>query len=208
MRKACAWLLALALCGAGNATAALRLKLDAPGLDPAQREASQQLLDDAADKLPPAFRERLDREIEVEWRDDLPANGMGQARGPQRIALNRKYLADLTDGSAASRQTGRVHGTERRELLATLLHELTHVYDRARLWSAEENARSAAARARKKPSAGSPSPPIAAGRAVAASRSPTTRACSISPAGRSAPASAGGARRTMASYCAARTSTS
>lgn len=115
MRKACAWLLALALCGAGNATAALRLKLDAPGLDPAQREASQQLLDDAADKLPPAFRERLDREIEVEWRDDLPANGMGQARGPQRIALNRKYLADLTDGSAASRQTGRVHGTERRE---------------------------------------------------------------------------------------------
>ena len=138
MRKACAWLLALALCGAGNATAALRLKLDAPELDPAQREASQQLLDEAADKLPPAFRERLDREIEVEWRDDLPANGMGQARGPQRIALNRKYLADLTDGSAASRQTGRVHGTERRELLATLLHELTHVYDRARLWSAEE----------------------------------------------------------------------
>lgn len=138
MRKACAWLLALALCGAGNATAALRLKLDAPELDPAQREASQQLLDEAADKLPPAFRERLDREIEVEWRDDLPANGMGQARGPQRIALNRKYLADLTDGSAASRRTGRVHGTERRELLATLLHELTHVYDRARLWSAEE----------------------------------------------------------------------
>ncbi|OPA48890.1 hypothetical protein BZY58_15945, partial [Pseudomonas aeruginosa] len=138
MRKACAWLLALALCGAGSATAALRLKLDAPGLDPAQREASQQLLDEAADKLPPAFRERLDREVEVEWRDDLPANGMGQARGPQRIALNRKYLADLTDGSAASRQTGRVHGTERRELLATLLHELTHVYDRARLWSAEE----------------------------------------------------------------------
>ena len=66
-------------CGAGNATAALRLKLDAPGLDPAQREASQQLLDEAADKLPPAFRERLDREIEVEWRDDLPANSMGQA---------------------------------------------------------------------------------------------------------------------------------
>lgn len=59
MRKACAWLLALALCGAGNATAALRLKLDAPELDPAQREASQQLLDEAADKLPPAFRERL-----------------------------------------------------------------------------------------------------------------------------------------------------
>ena len=49
MRKACAWLLALALCGAGNATAALRLKLDAPELDPAQREASQQLLDEAAD---------------------------------------------------------------------------------------------------------------------------------------------------------------
>lgn len=208
MRKACAWLLALALCGAGNATAALRLKLDAPELDPAQREASQQLLDEAADKLPPAFHERLDREIEVEWRDDLPANGMGQARGPQRIALNRKYLSDLTDGSAASRQTGRVHGTERRELLATLLHELTHVYDRARLWSAEEKREIRRCTRQEETSAGSPSPPIAAGRAGAASRSPTTRACSISPAGRSAPASAGGARRTMASYCAARTSTS
>ena len=158
--------------------------------------------------MPSAFRERLDREIEVEWRDDLPANGMGQARGPQRIALNRKYLADLTDGSAASRQTGRVHGTERRELLATLLHELTHVYDRARLWSAEEKREIRRCTRQEETLAGSPSPPIAAGRAVAASRSPTTRACSISPAGRNAPASAGGARRTMASYCAARTSTS
>ena len=104
------------------------------------------------------------------------------------------------------RQTGRVHGTERRELLATLLHD-PRLRSRAPVVGGGKT-RDPPLHARKKPSAGSPSPPIAAGRAGAASRSPTTRACSISPAGRSAPASAGGARRTMDSYCAARTSTS
>ncbi|MNZ59507.1 hypothetical protein D3C78_775490 [compost metagenome] len=88
--------------------------------------------------MPETFVERLDRRVSVEWRDDLPSDGMGRALRPDAIALSRRYLAPLADGSAATEQTGRSHGTLRRELLATLLHELTHLYDRARLWTPAE----------------------------------------------------------------------
>ncbi|MCP8462564.1 DUF4105 domain-containing protein [Pseudomonas sp. ZM23] len=132
------WLAALALIVAASSHAALRLELNDEGLSSAQRQASQQLLDEALRTLPDSFVERLDRRVEVQWRDDLPSNGMGRALRPGAIALNTRYLAALTDGSAATQQTGRAHGTLRRELLATLLHELTHLYDRARLWDADE----------------------------------------------------------------------
>lgn len=132
------WLAALALIVAASSHASLRLELDDDGLTGAQRQASQQLLDDALQTLPATFVERLDRRVEVQWRDDLPSNGMGRALRPGAIALNTRYLGALTDGSAATQQTGRTHGTVRRELLATLLHELTHLYDRARLWDADE----------------------------------------------------------------------
>ncbi len=68
----------------------------------------------------------------------MPANAYGQASLVSELDLNRKLLASLTDGSAASKKTNRPHGTVRRELLATVLHELTHIYDRARLWSDSE----------------------------------------------------------------------
>ncbi len=123
---------------AGGAQADLRLVLDDEGLTQPQREASQQLLDEARAALPPAFIQRLDREVEVSWSDDLPENGYGRATRFDALVLNRNLLAGLTDGSAATQKTTRVHGTVRREMLATVLHELTHIYDRARLWSATE----------------------------------------------------------------------
>ncbi|KAF1053036.1 MAG: hypothetical protein GAK43_01607 [Stenotrophomonas maltophilia] len=133
------WLAALTLClAAGSGQAALRLDLQADGLTPAQRQASQQLLDDVQQALPPAFVQNLDRRVEVEWRDDLPSNGIGEAMRPGAIALSRHYLPALTDGSAATQATGRTHGTLRRELLATVVHELTHLYDRAQLWTPQE----------------------------------------------------------------------
>lgn len=54
------------------------------------------------------------------------------------LDLNRNLLASLTDGSAASKKTLRPHGTVRREMLATVLHRTTHIYDRSRLWSKAE----------------------------------------------------------------------
>jgi len=134
-----AWLLAGALLLLGNsAHAGLQLRLKTDGLSPAQQQSSQALLDEAMQALPPSFIERLDRRIDVGWTDDMPGNAYGQATLVSELDLNRKLLASLTDGSAATQKTNRPHGTVRRELLATVLHEITHIYDRARLWPAAE----------------------------------------------------------------------
>jgi len=134
-----AWLLAGALLLLGSsAHASLQLRLKTDGLSPAQQQASQALLDEAMQKLPPSFVEQLDRRIDVGWTDNMPGNAYGEATLVAELDLNRKLLAGLTDGSAAKEKTNRPHGTVRQELLATVLHELTHIYDRARLWPAAE----------------------------------------------------------------------
>ena len=129
---------ALLACAAGVAQAQLRLALDDSALDAEQRQASQSLLDEAMAALPPGFIEQLDREVRVSWRAGLPSEVYGQVGRFSGIELNAELLPKLVDGSAARNQTGRPHGTQRQELLATLLHELTHLYDRARLWPAAE----------------------------------------------------------------------
>nr|WP_306660568.1 DUF4105 domain-containing protein [Pseudomonas nunensis] len=119
----------------GNtAQAGLQLRLKTDGLSPAQVQASQALLDEAMQALPPRFVEQLDRRIDVGWTDEMPGNAYGQASLVSELDLNRNLLASLTDGSAATKKTYRPHGTVRREMLATVLHELTHIYDRSRLW--------------------------------------------------------------------------
>ncbi|WMJ00080.1 DUF4105 domain-containing protein [Pseudomonas chlororaphis subsp. aurantiaca] len=139
MRPLAAWLLGAALLLLGNsAQADLQLRLKTEGLSPEQQHASQALLDEAMQALPPRFIEQLDRRIDVGWTDDMPHNAYGQASLVDELDLNRKLLAGLTDGSAATQKTHRPHGTVRREMLATVLHELTHIYDRSRLWSGAE----------------------------------------------------------------------
>lgn len=134
-----AWLLGCILTLLGTpALAGLQLELQAAGLDPQQQQASQALLDEAMDKLPPRFKQQLDRRIQVSWSERMPADAYGQASPVATLELNRRLLPSLTDGSAANKQTGRPHGTVRQELLATVLHELTHIYDRARLWPVAE----------------------------------------------------------------------
>ncbi|ANY85783.1 MULTISPECIES: DUF7844 domain-containing protein [Pseudomonas] len=134
-----AWLLGCILTLLGTpALAGLQLELQAAGLDPQQQQASQALLDEAMDKLPPRFKQQLDRRIQVSWSERMPADAYGQASPVATLELNRRLLPSLTDGSAAQKQTDRPHGTVRQELLATVLHELTHIYDRARLWPVAE----------------------------------------------------------------------
>ena len=135
MRRLAAWLTAgLVLLMGSTAQAGLQLHLNSEGLSPAQQQASQALLDEAMQALPPRFIERLDRRIDVGWTDQMPANAYGQASLVSQLDLNRNLLDSLTDGSAAKQKTQRPHGTVRREMLATVLHELTHIYDRSRLW--------------------------------------------------------------------------
>ncbi|MGR4976236.1 DUF4105 domain-containing protein [Pseudomonas sp. LARHCG127] len=120
------------------AQAGLQLHLNVEGLSPAQQQASQALLDEAMQALPPRFIERLDRRINVGWTDQMPANAYGQASLVSQLDLNSNLLDSLVDGSAATQKTQRPHGTVRREMLATVLHELTHIYDRSRLWPEAE----------------------------------------------------------------------
>ena len=139
MKPFLAWLLAgtlALLCGTAQADLQLRLKTD--GLSPAQQHASQALLDEAMQALPPRFIQQLDRTIDVGWTDQMPDNAYGEASLVSELDLNRALLPSLTDGSAATQKTRRPHGTVRREMLATVLHELTHIYDRARLWPSAE----------------------------------------------------------------------
>ena len=96
-----AWLLAGCLSlAAGVAQADLRLVLDSRTLDTEQRAASQALLDEAMAALPPRLVQSLDREVRVQWRDNLPEQAYGRAGG-NRLQLNRRLLPTLTDGSAA-----------------------------------------------------------------------------------------------------------
>jgi len=135
-----AWCAAVALTAltmfANLCQADLRLRLDNDDLEPVQRASSQQLLDEAMAALPPRMVEQLDREVRVRWHDGLTHDVYGSAGG-NLVLLNRRLLPALTDGSAAIERTSRPHGTVRRELLATLVHEVAHLYDRARLWSPE-----------------------------------------------------------------------
>ncbi|WP_028695783.1 DUF4105 domain-containing protein [Pseudomonas cremoricolorata] len=139
MKTVRAWLLGCALTLLGTpALADLRLELRTNDLDSAERHATQTLLDEALSKLPPRFVEQLDRRVRVSWSAGMRADAYGQASLVDTLELNRRLLPGLVDGSAATQQTGRPHGTVREELLATVLHELTHIYDRARLWSAAD----------------------------------------------------------------------
>ena len=110
-------------------SAGLRLQLDTQGLAPAQIQASQRLLDDALARLPPQFTTHLDRAVPVRWSDALPHASYGRAERTD-LLLNRRLLPALADGSAATLRSDRPHRSQRRELLATVLHELTHFLDR------------------------------------------------------------------------------
>jgi hypothetical protein len=131
------WLLVLALLASGGGHAELRLALDSDTLSHSERQASQTLLGEALAALPTLFKQRLNRRVEVRWRP-LPAEVYGRAGRFSGIELNSQLLPSLSSGSAATTPTQRAHGNVRRELLATLLHELTHLYDRAQLWPKDE----------------------------------------------------------------------
>lgn len=139
MKSPRAWWVAVALTTLANLCQAdLRLTLDASDLQQAERAASQQLLDEAVAALPPRVIQRLDREVHVRWHDGLTHDVYGSAGG-NVLLLNRRLLPALTDGSATSTLTSRPHGSVRRELFATLIHEVGHLYDRSRLWSPENH---------------------------------------------------------------------
>ncbi|TBU78406.1 DUF4105 domain-containing protein [Phytopseudomonas daroniae] len=131
------WFLLLTLLVSTTSNAQLKLTLDESLLNSAERQASQALLDEALEAMPPQLREALDRTVTVRW-VPLPEQIYGRAGRLSGVELNAGLLSGLTDGSAAHTVNGRPHGTVRRELLATVLHEVAHLYDRGTYWGSEQ----------------------------------------------------------------------
>lgn len=132
MRRPGLWLCLALWAFSSVSLAGLRLELDSTRLNPSQRQASQAWLDEALASLPPSFIQRLDRRVRVSWQAGMRDDAYGRTAGLYRIELNARLLTALHEDSA--QPSARPHGSVRRELLATVLHELTHLYDRARLW--------------------------------------------------------------------------
>ncbi len=98
------------------AHAADRLQLDPAGLSPAQQQVATQTLADVHALLPDGLLRALPAQVQVRWRDDLPADVHGRAFAG-RIALRRELLDDAVPGARRARRSA-------------LVHELTHVADR------------------------------------------------------------------------------
>jgi hypothetical protein len=110
---------------AGSVQAAPQLQTVDISLTPAESAATRQLLDDATQRLPIAWADALDQRIEVEWRDDLPAQVHGRAQS-RRILLDRRLL----DGWMARSSAAGIDDPATRAALAAVIHELAHFYDR------------------------------------------------------------------------------
>ena len=120
-----AWL----ACTAPLATAqAAWLPIDARGLTEAQMEATQELLDQAASRLPPAWREELRDGPTLAWRDDLPAQVHGRTKA-HRLWLQRALL----DGWMARPMDAGFDDPATHAALSALIHELAHDHDRSPL---------------------------------------------------------------------------
>jgi len=117
----CRGLLICLLLGCLPAQATLRLELQPAGLTEPQAAFSEALLREALQVLPPSLVIRLDQSVPVRWGDNLRAEVIGRATGSGAVLLNAAYLPTLTSASASER---------RAQLLATLVHELAHLYDR------------------------------------------------------------------------------
>lgn len=132
-------LLVAALAAAGApAHAALQLRLDRSDLTGREQEATQHLLDETFAMLPPLMVERLDQDISVRWSSRLPDSVIGRAGINHSLLLNRRWLPVLTENGEQPALPGRQHPSLRRELAATLIHELTHFYDRGHFRSPEQ----------------------------------------------------------------------
>lgn len=119
MRRFGEWACAGWLCLAGGPSAT-GIVVDDADLAVGEALATRTLVDAARQSLPPGFIESLGRPVVLRWRDDLPDDVHGRARGGH-IGLPRHLLQDwLRNGAEAPGPS---------PALSALLHELAHVHD-------------------------------------------------------------------------------
>lgn len=126
--KYCLAAISIIICSS-RCFAELSLSLNKNRLSKQEIQASNQLIDDAWKKLPPSFISSFSHQVEVTWSEKLPYATYGRTNGRYELLLNKRLLPSLTDGSAAKIENSRPHKTVRNELLATVIHELSHLYD-------------------------------------------------------------------------------
>ena len=119
------WLALCLFACASQAQAALQLQSANDALTPAQVVATRQLLDDAVQRLPPAWAEALDQRIDVEWRDDLPIHVHGRAKGHRMLFARALLVAWMARPAGTGSDDPTAHA-----VLAAVIHELAHFYDR------------------------------------------------------------------------------
>lgn len=117
-----------------QAQGALALKL-AGDLNPAQQAASYRLIEQTQALLPKTLSERLDRSVTLRWQL-LPKSVLARSNGRALVEINSRLLPALARGQAAYQVAQGRHPNAEQELVASLLHELLHLYDRAR-WLAK-----------------------------------------------------------------------
>ncbi|NIK07479.1 hypothetical protein FHY11_000945 [Xanthomonas arboricola] len=121
------WWLWLAAAIAPAVQAEPRVDVDPQGLSAVQIEASHALVQQVAQRLPPAWMQRIDAPIQLQWRTDLPAHVHGRAIG-RRILLDRALLDAWSAQAAAAQADPGAPAT--RAAMAAVVHELAHVLDR------------------------------------------------------------------------------
>nr|WP_272494087.1 DUF4105 domain-containing protein [Stenotrophomonas mori] len=111
---------------AAPAQAALRIEVATEGLSTGERQASAALVAQVLARLPAPLRDGDGdgRVLQLRWRDDLPAQVVGRARGTG-LGLDRRLLAAL-DGTR-----GKPDPSAWRPAQAALIHELAHALDRS-----------------------------------------------------------------------------
>lgn len=125
-RRAGRFVLAAWLACIAPLASAASLRIDAAGLSPAQREATQEIVDEAVRRLPPSWREALPDGLTLQWRDDLPAQVHGRAKS-QHLLLKRSLL----EGRMARPANAGAEDPATRAALSALIHELAHFHDRS-----------------------------------------------------------------------------
>ncbi len=109
--------------------AELSLSLNKKNLSKQEIQVSTQLLDEARAIFPPSFINSFSHPVVIKWSESLPFDTYGRTDGRYALLLNKRLLPLLIDGSAAKIENNRPHKTVRKELLATVIHELSHLYD-------------------------------------------------------------------------------
>ena len=120
------WLATALVLAAVPAHAALHIAVDGSVQDAAERQLSQRLIENVLARVPEAIIARVDLQLRLRWREDLPHDVQGRARGDV-LGLDRRLLASLLDHG----QDDDASRLAWHQASAALIHELGHALDRS-----------------------------------------------------------------------------